>query len=62
MLETALEVMKQSLISDERIEIRGFWVIEIQRRAVKPTLLNGKLTRGERKRWVIKPSVGWGEG
>jgi nucleoid DNA-binding protein len=55
-LEAAIEVMKQALIEEERIEIQDFAVIEVKRTAVKPTKLNGKVTRGERKRWVIKPS------
>jgi nucleoid DNA-binding protein len=55
-LETAIEVMKDALILEERIEIQDFVVIEAKRTAVKPTAFNGKLTRGERRRWVIRLS------
>ncbi len=55
-LEAAIEVMKQALIEEERIEIQGFAVIEIKRSEVKQTVLNGKQTSGKRRRWVIKPS------
>jgi nucleoid DNA-binding protein len=55
-LETAVEVMKQALFEDERIEIQGFVVIELKRTSVKPSALNGKMRKEERLRWVIKPS------
>jgi nucleoid DNA-binding protein len=55
-LETAVDVMKQALFEDERIEIQGFVVIELKRTAVKPSALNGKMRKEERLRWVIKPS------
>lgn len=55
-LEAAVEVMKQGLLEEGRIEIQNFAVIEVKCTTVKPTKLNGKLTRGERKRWVIRLS------
>ena len=55
-LETAVEVMKQALLEEGRIEIQNFAVIEVQRTKVKPIELNGYITRGERIRWVIRPS------
>ena len=55
-LETAVEVMKQAILEEGRIEIQGFVVIEVKLTTVKPTVFNGKITKAERRRWVIKPS------
>jgi nucleoid DNA-binding protein len=55
-LEAAIAVMKQALIEEERIEIQGFAVIEMKRTPVKPTVLNGKITKGERVRWIFRAS------
>jgi nucleoid DNA-binding protein len=55
-LETAVEVMKQALLDEGRIEIQGFFVIEIKQSSVKPTTLRGKVTKSKRIRWIIKPS------
>ncbi len=61
-LETAVEVMKQALLEDGRIEIQGFAVIEVKRTAVKPstlTTLSGQVKQlpKERIRWVIRPNA-----
>jgi nucleoid DNA-binding protein len=55
-LETAIQVMQEALRDEGRIEIQGFAVIEVKRTSIKPTKLNGKMTRGERTRWVIRVS------
>lgn len=55
-LETAIEIMKEALMDEQRIEIQGFAVIEVKRSKVKQVMLNGKVTSGERKRWVIRGS------
>jgi nucleoid DNA-binding protein len=55
-LETAVEVIKEALLTGGRVEIQSFAVLEVTRTAVKPITLNGKTTRGERTRWVIRPS------
>jgi len=62
-LETAVEVMKQALLEDGRIEIQGFAVIEVKRTAVKNpstlTTLSGQVKQlpKERIRWVIRPNA-----
>jgi nucleoid DNA-binding protein len=55
-LEMAVEVMKQALLNEGRIEIQGFVVIEVRRTPVKPSQLNGTMRKGERVSWVIRPS------
>ena len=56
-LEAAVEIMREGLHDEGRVEIQGFAVIERVTTKVKPVRLNGKLTRGERTRWVIRMST-----
>jgi nucleoid DNA-binding protein len=62
-LETAIEVMKQALIEEERIEIQGFAVIEVKRTAIRNpktlTTLDGEMRQlpAERIRWIIRPNA-----
>ena len=56
-LETAVGVMREGLYDEGRVEIQGFAVIERVTTKVKPVRLNGRLTRGERTRWVIRMSA-----
>ena len=53
-LELAMEVMREGLHDEGRIEVQGFLVIERITTKVKPSLFNGKRTRGERTRWVVR--------
>jgi hypothetical protein len=55
-LETAVEVMKQALLEEGHNEIQNVAVIEVKRTQVKPIILNGRSTKGERIRWIIKSS------
>lgn len=53
-LENAIEVMREGLASEGRMEIQGFLVIERKVTPVKPTRFRGKLRKGERVRWVVR--------
>ena len=55
-LETAVEVMREGLHDEGRVEIQNFATIKRVTTKVKRVRLNGKLTRGERTRWVIRMS------
>ena len=56
MLEAAVGVMSEALLTEGRVEIQNFAVIERVTTPVKPVKFNGQLTRGERTRWVIRVS------
>lgn len=53
-LESAVEVMREGLAREGRVEIQGFLVIERKVTLVKPTRFKGKLRKGERVRWVVR--------
>ncbi len=53
-LEAAMEVMREGLHDEGRVEVQGFLVIERITTPVKSSLFNGKPTRGERTRWVVR--------
>jgi nucleoid DNA-binding protein len=55
-LEMAVEVMKQTLLEEGRIEIQNFAVIEVKRTKVKPSQINGYTRKEERVRWLIRVS------
>ena len=52
--------MREGLHDEGRIEVQGFLVIERITTKVKPSLFNGKRTRGERTRWVVRVREGGG--
>ena len=49
-LEVAMEVMREGLHDEGRVEVQGFLVIERVTTPVKPSLFNGERTRGESTR------------
>ena len=55
-LEAAIEVMREGLQTEGRVEIQDFAVIERVTTPAQPVKFNGRLTRGERTRWVIRMS------
>ena len=60
-LDTAVEIMKEGLIDEERIEIQDFAVLEVVRSPVKNpntlTTFDGDVLKmpSERVRWVMRP-------
>jgi nucleoid DNA-binding protein len=50
-LETAIEVLKEGLIREGRVEIQGFAVLEVR----TVTIQTGELFT-KRQRWVFRPS------
>jgi nucleoid DNA-binding protein len=55
-LEAALAVMSEALLTEGRIEIQGFAVIERKITAVKASVFRGKVRKTERVRWIFRPS------
>jgi nucleoid DNA-binding protein len=53
-LENAVEVMREGLATEGRLEIQGFLVIERKVTPVKPTRFRGKRRKTERVRWVVR--------